>query len=176
MPENKNTYLLRHIPAVDEVLNQSEVISLLGFTPRNVILQAIREAVAEIRDSIISEQIVLPLNNEPRNVLIKLVVEHVILKAQRKNKPNLRKVINLTGVILHTNLGRAVLADKAIKAIVNAASGYSNLELDLTTGKRGSRYAPVIELLTTLTGAESALVVNNNAAAVLLALSTLAKG
>jgi L-seryl-tRNA(Ser) seleniumtransferase len=86
-----------------------------------------------------------------------------------------RRTINATGIIIHTNLGRAPLADEAIAAIGDTASGYSNLELDLGTGKRGSRYEHVESLLTRLTGAEAAVVVNNCAAAVLLALNTVAK-
>ena len=89
---------------------------------------------------------------------------------------SLRRTINATGIIIHTNLGRAPLADEAIAAIMDTASGYSNLELDLDTGKRGSRYQHLESLLTRLTGAESAVVVNNCAAAVMLALSSIAKG
>ncbi len=89
---------------------------------------------------------------------------------------SLRRTINATGIIIHTNLGRAPLADEAIAAITDTASGYSNLELDLDTGKRGSRYQHLESLLTRLTGAESAVVVNNCAAAVMLALSSIAKG
>ncbi|HEX3030922.1 MAG TPA: L-seryl-tRNA(Sec) selenium transferase, partial [Bacillota bacterium] len=90
--------------------------------------------------------------------------------------PHLRRVINATGVILHTNLGRAVLSQRAIDAVARAAGSYSNLELDLASGERGSRYSHVEELLCKLTGAEAALVVNNNAGAVLLALSSMAAG
>ena len=91
-------------------------------------------------------------------------------------RPNLRPVINATGVVLHTNMGRALLSERARQAINDVASSYSNIELDLESGRRGSRYAHLEGLLKTLTGAEAVLVVNNNAAAVLLALSTLARG
>ncbi|MDR1766404.1 MAG: L-seryl-tRNA(Sec) selenium transferase [Lachnospiraceae bacterium] len=91
-------------------------------------------------------------------------------------RPSLRKVINATGVVLHTNLGRSPLAPEAARTAIDAAAGYCNLELDLATGKRGSRYSHVVPLLKELTGAEDAIVVNNNAAAVMLVLGTLAKG
>jgi len=90
-------------------------------------------------------------------------------------KPSLRRVINATGVILHTNLGRAPLAQEALDAIKEASAGYSNLEFNLDEGKRCSRYRHVDDLLCELTGAEASLVVNNNAAAVFLALRSLAK-
>src|SRR6266498_1100231 len=89
--------------------------------------------------------------------------------------PRLRRVLNATGVIAHTNLGRAPLAEEALAQIADAARGYSNLEYDLRAGTRGSRQTHVVELLHRLTGAEAALVVNNNAAAVLLALAALAE-
>jgi L-seryl-tRNA(Ser) seleniumtransferase len=88
---------------------------------------------------------------------------------------SLRRVVNATGIVLHTNLGRAPLADSAIEAISEIASGFSNLEYDIPTGRRGSRYAHCIDLLTRLTGAEDALVVNNCAAALVLALNAIAQ-
>src|SRR2546423_10628917 len=90
--------------------------------------------------------------------------------------PRLRRVVNATGVIVHTNLGRAPLAEAALEHVAHAAAGYSNLEYDLDAGARGSRQTHVAELLHRLTGADAALVVNNNAAAVLLALAALAEG
>lgn len=90
-------------------------------------------------------------------------------------KPRFRRVINATGVVLHTNMGRSVLAEEALQAINAVCQGYSNLELDLTTGKRGSRYSHVVSLLRKLTGAEDAMVVNNNAAAVFLTLDALCR-
>lgn len=171
-----NKILLRFLPSVDEVLNQPEIISIIRTVPRSLVLEAIRDAIAQIRNEIIAGTLKEQNEKNSRNLITGQVVVRTIQKAQILNRPNLRRVLNLTGVVLHTNLGRAVLAESAIHAINNAASGYTNLELDLNTGKRGSRYAPVEQLLSRLTGAESAMVVNNNAAAVLLALGTLAKG
>ena len=176
MPDKDYNRLYRQIPPVDEVLNKPALASLAQEVPRTLMLSAVREAAAQLRDEIKSGKLVLPSGIEPRDFLTGEMVNRATTLAVRGNRPNLRRVLNLTGVVLHTNLGRAVLSDNARLAINQAASGYSNLELDLQTGKRGSRYAPVEGLLTTLTGAEAALVVNNNAAAVLLALGTLAKG
>ena len=167
MSHNDNNGLFRHIPSVDEVLKNPAVQSLLDKIPRVLVIDAVRGAAAQIRDDIKSGLLRTPPNTEPRNHLMLEAVTRAANMARLNNRPNLRRVLNLTGVVLHTNLGRAVLAKTARQAINEAASGYSNLELDLQTGKRGSRYAPVEELLTGLTGAEAALVVNNNAAAVL---------
>lgn len=94
----------------------------------------------------------------------------------RKERPHFRRVINATGVVIHTNLGRSILADEACKAVDMACRHYSNLEFNLNSGERGSRYSHVVEIMQKLTGAESALVVNNNAAAVLLVMDSLCKG
>ena len=102
--------------------------------------------------------------------------EQVLRETRKLLLRSLRPVVNATGVLLHTNLGRAPLAEEAVRALQEVSVGYSNLEFNLDTGKRGLRYEHVQELLLTLTGAESALVVNNNAAAVYLALRVLAKG
>jgi len=176
MSDQDYTRLYRHIPPVDEVLMKPAIQSLAQKVPRALVLSAVREAAALLRDNIKCGLLTLPAGIEPRDFLTGEVVNRATLLAISSSRPNLRRVLNLTGVVLHTNLGRAVLSDNARLAINQAASGYSNLELDLKTGKRGSRYAPVEGLLTELTGAEAALVVNNNAAAVLLALGTLAKG
>ncbi|KJS13104.1 MAG: selenocysteine synthase [Peptococcaceae bacterium BRH_c8a] len=176
MSDKDYTRLFRYIPPVDEVLNKPAIESLAQKIPRMLVLSAVREAATRLRDEIKSGRLTLPAGIEPRDFLTAEMVNRATRLALSNNRPNLRRVLNLTGVVLHTNLGRAVLSDKARLAINQAASGYSNLELDLQTGKRGSRYAPVEGLLTALTGAEAALVVNNNAAAVLLALGTLAKG
>jgi L-seryl-tRNA(Ser) seleniumtransferase len=155
---------LRSLPSIDEVLSQPAYGEILGGHPRALRLHAARMAVDQARARI--------LRGEERPF------EHADLAAAVRSltTPNLRAVINATGVVLHTNLGRAPLASRAAARVRDVALGYSNLEYDLDEGERGSRYAPVLELLAQLTGAESAVVVNNNAAAVLLVLSALARG
>ncbi|MCL6610943.1 MAG: L-seryl-tRNA(Sec) selenium transferase [Peptococcaceae bacterium] len=166
--------LLRRIPKVDEVLRTPGIEGLTGVYPRDMVVEAVRKTLDEIRQDIIEGCLG---EGEPDGWTDPDVVrDRVVSAVERMARPNLRRVINATGVVLHTNLGRAVLCPAAIEAVHMAASGYSNLELDLETGKRGSRYAPVEGILARLTGAESSLVVNNNAAAVLLALNTLARG
>jgi L-seryl-tRNA(Ser) seleniumtransferase len=169
MMNPKNT-LLREIPKVDEVLKIKSVEGLSAVYPRELVVEAVRETLEGIRREILGGG-EGPGKAGPGElpVLVTAALERMV-------RHNLRRVINATGVVLHTNLGRAVLCPSAIEAVQMAASGYSNLELNLESGKRGSRYAPVEDIICRLTGAQSALVVNNNAAAVLLALSTLARG
>jgi L-seryl-tRNA(Ser) seleniumtransferase len=167
--------LLRLLPSVDEVLRCERMNEALASYPRSVVVDAIREALAAERTAILSED-TLAVGEGGKPACLDRVVLKTIAAAMRSVRPNLRRVINATGVVLHTNLGRAPLAEQARQAVSDVTANYSNLELDLETGRRGSRYAPLEKLLTTLTGAEAALVVNNNAAAVLLALSTMARG
>jgi L-seryl-tRNA(Ser) seleniumtransferase len=159
--------LLRQIPGVDEVIGSSEFKNLLANNPRHLVVERVREVLDEVRKKILK-------NPQPK---LNVVPSHAELaeKVEKRLRPNLKKVVNATGVILHTNLGRAPLSKQAQEHLVTVSSGYSNLEIDLHTGKRGSRYMHVIELLCKLTGAEDAMVVNNNAAAVFLALNTLAR-
>ncbi len=176
MYDNKPNSLLRHIPPVDEVLKNPVIASLAKSAPRPLMLQAIRDTITQLREELTAGRLLVQPELQPRDFFMSLIVQRALDHARSQNRPNLRQVINATGVVLHTNLGRAVLGESARQAINNATSGYTNLEMDLATGKRGSRYAPVEQLLAQLTGAEAALVVNNNAAAVLLTLSTLARG
>lgn len=169
--------LLRQLPSVDEVLRAPEVKNALGDYSRELVVEAVRDALERRRRVILAGHSGSAGQGkiEREKIITELGAEVLgILELQARS--NLRRVINATGVVLHTNLGRAVLCSSAIEAVHMAASGYSNLELNLETGKRGSRYDPVEDLLKMLTGAEAALVVNNNAAAVLLALSTIARG
>jgi L-seryl-tRNA(Ser) seleniumtransferase len=162
--------LLRNIPKVDKVLEWPEIKSFLGEYPRPVVITAVRETLDLIRADFLRGE----ATAEP--FLAEMIVEQVGVTLARTNTPGLRRVINGTGVILHTNLGRAPLSESLRDTMLDAAFGYSTLEFDLETGTRGSRAVHVEKLLCSLTGAETAVVVNNNAAAVLLALSSLARG
>ncbi len=162
-------HLLRQLPAISVILEQEAIKKLTGSFSHQVISDTAGEVVQGIREAILEEgEFTHPIDLDS-------IVSLMVNRLQEKAKPKLKKVINATGIILHTNLGRAVLAQSAVKAIEDIAANYSNLELDLTTGERGTRYSHVEELVCSLTGAEAALVVNNNAGAVLLVLSTLAK-
>ncbi|MBN2427456.1 MAG: L-seryl-tRNA(Sec) selenium transferase [Deltaproteobacteria bacterium] len=164
--------LLRQLPAVDRILQHSLLLDMETRCPRVLLVEAVKETVAALRKNILESQ------NRESDVDLSLdkVAEAAAIRAQKKLLPSLRHVINATGTLLHTNLGRAPLSDAALCAVEAVARSYSNLELDLETGKRGHRYSHVDELLCRLTGAEAAAVVNNNAGAVLLALTALARG
>lgn len=175
--------LLRRLPAIGQLLETEEMGELVRRYNHAIVSEAAGEVVQELREHILAAG-ETKNNKEPHpgHVISGQVVEpeHIIglirERVRDKMRPHLRKVINATGIVLHTNLGRAVLAKEAVAALAEIAGSYNNLELDLDTGERGSRYAHVADLLCQLTGAEAGLVVNNNAAAVLLVLSTLAKG
>jgi L-seryl-tRNA(Ser) seleniumtransferase len=166
--------ILRQIPSVDELLATARIRGLLTAQPRWAVLEAIREVLAECRRRALAGD----LTPEAARALVAPAALEVAAEAAavRKARPSLRAVINASGVVLHTNLGRAPLAEAALAAIEAAARGYSTLEFDLTTGARGSRQVHVEDLLCALTGAEAAFAVNNNAAAVFLGVNTLANG
>ena len=166
--------VLRRIPSVDEVLAEAATRRLLEQQPRWAVLEAVREVLAACRERALAGG----ASPEAAAALLdpRAIQAAVEAATARKVRPSLRPVINASGVVLHTNLGRAPLAPSALAAIVEAARGYSNLEFDLDAGVRGSRQTHVERLLCALTGAEAALVVNNNAAAVLLGVNTLADG
>lgn len=160
--------LLKAIPKVDEFLGW---VADNTEAPMTLVKSAVREILGEQRAAILAGDLVL-LKDLDQDVLVLKFEERIALKTGL----NFRSVINGTGVVVHTNLGRSVLPKIAMESIQRVGSGYSNLEFDLTTGRRGSRYSLVEGLLCDLTGAEAALVVNNNAAAVFLVLDTLANG
>lgn len=168
---NSKQQILSGLPSVDELLRQNHMKELLASYPRVLIADGIRDYLEECRKHILQEEQDLPCFPS-QELWEKPLVDYL----HQKCRSRLVKVINGTGVILHTNLGRAVLPPKIKESIWNISGHYSNLEYKLDSGSRGSRYSHAEELLCRLTGAEAAMAVNNNAAAVLLVLSTLAKG
>ena len=162
--------MLRNIPKVDKVLEWPEIKSLLEEFSRPVVITSVRETLDLARADLLRGDTSL------ESLQKEAIVERVRLALAKTNVPGLRRVINGTGVVLHTNLGRAPLSESLRDSMRDAAFGYSTLEFDLETGTRGSRAVHVEKLLCSLTGAEAAVVVNNNAAAVLLALCSLARG
>ena len=164
---------LRSLPGVDQVLQRDILINLQKDYPQGVINDAARNVVNGLRGLILQADSEDELNKMDFQIdsIARLTAE----KVKETLRPKLRNVINATGIVLHTNLGRSLLAEKAVEAVKDVTRHYSNLEYDLDTGERGSRHMHVEDLLCHLTGAEGALVVNNNAAAVLLVLNTLAR-
>jgi len=163
--------LLKSLPGVDRLLENIKTDTWFQDIPRSVKVAAAREAVERLRADI--------LGADPE-MDASVSLEEKALKGVRKlaaesMTPNLCRLINATGVIIHTNLGRSLLAASALENIGMVAAGYSNLEFDLATGKRGSRYSIVEDLICEISHAEAAMVVNNNAGAVLLCLETMAK-
>lgn len=169
---NKNEYL-RKIPSVDEILRKPELQGLSRKLPRSMIVRAVHLLLEEKRKRILS---MTDLSQFEGGISQDVTLSQIEEKITEVEQPSLKRVINASGIIVHTNLGRAPLSEEAIKAMVEVGRYYSNLEFDLEGGQRGSRYAHVDSLLMELTGADAGFVVNNNAAAVLLCLNTLAKG
>jgi L-seryl-tRNA(Ser) seleniumtransferase len=158
---------LRRLPSVDQLVRALEAFPELAAIPRPRLTVLAREALELARRRVLDE------HGEPADT--EALVSGVLSTVRRTGLFSLRPVINATGVVLHTNLGRAPLAPAAIAAVARVAGGYSNLEYDLARGTRGSRHALCRDLLVELTGAEDALVVNNAAGALLVALSALAR-
>jgi L-seryl-tRNA(Ser) seleniumtransferase len=161
---------IKHIPKVDRLYQRLSVLPQTQTIPRPVMIQTIRKELDILR------QDVLHGKKQAEDITEPIIVQSMIKKLIQTMQPNLRPVINATGVIVHTNLGRSILPPEVISHMASVAGHYSNLEYDLDKGKRGQRYSLVESLICSLTGAESATVVNNNAGAVLLALNTIASG
>lgn len=157
------------LPSVERVLEHETVRKLLERAPRSVVVDAVRAVLSARRDRIRRGG-----PEEPAD--LPSVALEAVARAERRLLPSLRPVVNATGVILHTNLGRAPLPEAAVEAVSEAGRRYVNLEIDLSTGSRGSRTAHLEPLLCEILGARAALAVNNNAAALLLALRTFAAG
>ena len=161
-----NSQLLRQIPKVDELLRHPRLASLS--CQHTILTETVREVIDSMRQAILA--------GEEPSLQLDSLCDEVERLVQKKTTMNLRPVINATGIVLHTNLGRAKLSTAAVQAIQSVAQDYNTLEYNLEKGSRGSRYSHVEQLISKLTGAEDAMVVNNNAAAVMLVLSTMARG
>jgi L-seryl-tRNA(Ser) seleniumtransferase len=165
--------LFAMLPSVDEVISDKRFEDFLESYPRTLILESIRESIEYNRQKILKLK-----DEEVESYKVNLdgIIENSLVNAKNKYSLSLKKVINATGTVLHTNLGRSLLSEEIKDELWTAASRYSNLEYNLGKGERGSRYVHLTNTIKRLTGAEDVLVVNNNAAAVLLVLSTMAKG
>ena len=165
--------ILSKLPSVDELLNDKKIIDLLEKFPRAVVVNEIRSNLEKYRKKILSM-------DEESLVKFKIDINRIIFNivdsSHKFMEMNLREVVNGMGTVLHTNLGRALLSETIKDQVWSVAGGYSTLEIDVSTGKRGIRYSHVTEIIKFITKAEDVLVVNNNAAAVMLVLSTMAKG
>ncbi len=167
---NKNM-LYRSIPKVDILLENAAVQELIGRYSRDTVMESIHTELDKLRKFIGECE-----DEEAAKKQIELLPVNIEAAVAAMHTPNMRMVINGTGTILHTNLGRAPIGQEHMKRLAAIATGYSNLEYNLDAGRRGERYSHFEELLCKITGAEAAMAVNNNAAAVMLILSSLAKG
>ena len=163
--------LYRSIPKVDVLLENEAIVAGIECYGRDIVMEAIRVETEALRAFIGNCD-----SEEKAKGQMENLVEQILLRAEKSLSPNMKKIVNATGTVLHTNLGRAPISKKHMEHIAEIATGYSNLEYDLEAGKRGERYAHFEELLCKITGAEAAMAVNNNAAAVMLILSSLGKG
>ena len=164
--------LLRRLPGVDRMLELAKTDAFFQDAPVSVVTKSARLVIESLRTAILENSDEMT----EQGLSDAAVVERIREFVAGAMSLNLFRVINATGVVVHTNLGRSLLADAAIANLQIVAGRYSNLEFDISTGKRGSRYRAVEDILCEITGAQAAMAVNNNAAAVLLCLDTLAKG
>lgn len=160
--------LLRALPNTDEVLAAPQLAAALVQMPRAIVVDCVRAAVDDARARLLAGEVFEPTTTD--------IARDAAARAVLASRPSLRRVINATGIIVHTNLGRSVLSQAAAAAVQEVASSYSTLEYEVESGERGSRHAHVESLLCRLTGAEAAMAVNNNAAAVMLGIAALARG
>lgn len=160
--------LLASLPAVDEILKTEKGILWQQSFARRYVIGSIRDVIEHYRQAI--------LTGEIKEFYLEKILTDIQTLLEKLSDLSLRPVINATGVVIHTNLGRSVLSEEILENVKTIACGYSNLEYELEQGRRGKRYSHLQRLLTEITGAEAGLVVNNNAAAVFVALSSLAKG
>lgn len=170
---DKKQEILRHIPSMTVLLKTQSLQEAVMLYSQALVTECAQRVVNRLRQEILaaSERSPAEFQTDPE-----AVAQQVLAEIHAATAPRFRRVINATGIILHTNLGRALLSEAAKQAVNTVADRYSNLEIDLTTGERGSRYTHATHLLKKVTGAEDGLVVNNNAGAVLLVLSALCRG
>lgn len=163
--------LYKMIPKVDQILDNKVIKDLLDKNSKNLVMESIHEELDNIRNNI--------SNGYDKNIIsnkIENLIDNIKDNLMNKKTFSLRNVVNASGVVIHTNLGRSVLNNEIFENIKKVSIGYSNLEYNLEKGERGSRYSHLSEIIKKITGAEDYMVVNNNAAAVMLILSTIAKG
>ncbi len=158
---------LKNLPGVDHLLELTKNDDRFSTIPRRLLIDSLRNSIELSRKKILSREKTADSDEAFLDMAHSLAVE--------KNKPGLIDIINATGVVLHTNLGRALLCKEALENIRNISQSFSNLEMNIKTGRRGIRYEAIDELICELTGAQSAIAVNNNAGAVLLALNSIAQ-
>ncbi|MHC1741444.1 MAG: L-seryl-tRNA(Sec) selenium transferase [Syntrophobacteraceae bacterium] len=164
--------VLRRLPGVDTLLSEPAIQEALLRHPRKLVLDSIRDVLASKRQALLEE----PSDADAHAVDPGELVDRVLVRLEVLSEYTLRPIVNATGIVIHTNLGRSLLPEEAIERLLILCRSYNNLEYDLEQGQRGSRYVHAEAILCELTGAEAALVVNNNAGAVLLVLNTLARG
>ena len=166
MPEPR-TDLLRALPQVEELMQAAPMKALEAIVPRSMLVDRARAAVDAHRQLILA--------GEADEVDVEAILTDAVNGALATLRPSLRRAINATGVVIHTNLGRSVLAEPAVQAVVEAARGYSTLEYSIENMARGSRHNHVEHLICALTGAEAAIAVNNNAATVMMTVLLIVK-
>jgi L-seryl-tRNA(Ser) seleniumtransferase len=167
-----NQQILRNLPSVDALLKDPGLESSAAESGRQIVVNSIRQAIEQVRELILTEALIETSEDAIRKKIIAEVNQRLATIA----RPHYRKVVNATGIILHTALGRAVLSPQALRQIHDELSGYSLLQADIESGKRSKRDSYIEQLLQQLTGAEAATVVNNNAAATSIVLNTVAAG
>ena len=160
--------LLRQLPSVNDLLKVQSVDELIDLYSYDRVKEALQHAIDQVRQSVLS--------GDKVDIHDAAIIDEASQQLESLKSASLKSVINATGTVLHTNLGRALLSEDAIDAMVQVAKGYNNLEYSIESGSRGTRYEHIEQIITELTGAESALLVNNNAAAVMLMLTTFTKG
>ncbi|QSX06964.1 L-seryl-tRNA(Sec) selenium transferase [Sedimentibacter sp. zth1] len=167
---NKNAYF-RNIPKVDILIEDERIKNIIKKNDRDLVIEIIRERTDELRKFITNSDSEQAIEERIANLIV-----DIVKSVNKITELNMKKVINGTGTILHTNLGRAIISEKIADRIKEIVTGYSNLEYDIEKGERGERYSHFEDIVCRITGAEACMAVNNNAAAVMLILSTMAKG